>query len=132
MQIEDILQKIDKRNLEEYPTDPCITKNCTNTIFYKSRLCNFAIRAIDDNYLCKYHEFFRIIFDKREELTVSNFIEQILACSGSIERKHLTECTIEEINNEIAQTTVNINNANVLYNELKIIDELCTNNPKIN
>lgn len=125
MKVEEILSKIDASELSPCPTDPKITKNSSNTIMYKKEMCGFAIRAIDDNYLCKYEEFFKKIAEKQEEIrTLQNLNMYIIKFSKYIIRKDLTECTVEEIDDEIKHTVVRINNANILFEEVKLIEEV--------
>ena len=125
MKKEEILQQIDYPELASNCADPRITKNCSNTIMYKTEMCNFAMRAIDDDYLCCYDEFFEKLNQCSDEIrTLTDLDKYIITFSKYIKRKHLTECTVDEVNIEFKKTVVHISNANILFNEIKIIEEI--------
>jgi len=125
MKKEEILHEIDYSELTSNFSDPRLTKNSTTTVFYKTEMCGYSIRAIDDDYLCKYDEFFKLLSLYADNINTTKDLDlYIIKLSKYIERKHVEECTVEEINNEIKHTIVHINNANMLLDEVKFIEEL--------
>lgn len=131
-ELEKIIDKIDLQYIELNDGKRFVITGAER-YFYKEQLTVYTMRAFGDGCFYDYSRYFNTINKELDNITSSSKLHEMLikwATEDNIVAIKLSNLTPETINEKLKYNTIQIRKLNEIDENLKIIDELCTNKVK--